>query len=126
MKRTGWILLVFAVGCSTPAPADDPGEEANAAAAASEPAQADPLKQGDDALAKKDYDRALACFTAAIKADAKNAKAYIGRGKAHTEKGKFAEAIADFTEAMRLEPKNAEAYQRRGEARRKRILNTDR
>src|SRR2546430_238591 len=73
--------------------------------------QDDRLKQGKEALAKKDYDAAIAHFTEAIRQDPKNAEAYARRAAARAEARKDHDAtIADATEALRLDPKNATAY----------------
>ena len=55
-------------------------------------------------------------MTDAIRADAKCADAYLGRGHAYGESGQFDEAIVDLTEALRLDPKSAKAYENRGSA----------
>jgi lipoprotein NlpI len=63
---------------------------------------------------KKDFDRAIADFTEAIRLDPKYAAAYDNRGNAYNAKGDFDRAIPDYTEAIRLDPKNAFAYRHRG------------
>jgi len=67
-------------------------------------------------LLAREYDRAIADYSEAIRLDPKNAGAYSGRGEAYCFKGEYDRAIADFTEALRLKPTDAEAYRARGEA----------
>ena len=59
---------------------------------------------------KKDYDRAIADFSEAIRLDPKIAKAYNERGGAYYGKKDYDRAIADYSEAIRLNPKYAHAY----------------
>jgi tetratricopeptide (TPR) repeat protein len=67
---------------------------------------------------KKDYDRAIADFTIAIKLtqDNDNETLYNERGYAYLEKGDYDKALADFNQAVRLYPNSANAYDSRGEA----------
>jgi tetratricopeptide (TPR) repeat protein len=89
----------------------------------------DYIKSGDDWFFKKDYDKAIADFTEAIRLEPKNARAYFNRGSvwkvkcdyayvdrgvARKAKGDYDKAIADFTEAIRLDPKLASGYVARG------------
>lgn len=64
---------------------------------------------------KRDYDKAIAHYTEAIRLDPKNAETYCDRGDIYLlQKGDYDSAIADYTEAIRLKPTDAEAYRRRG------------
>ena len=54
--------------------------------------------------AKKEYDKAIADYTEAIRLDPKNARAYTNRGGLGRQE-EYDKAIADFTEAIRLDPK---------------------
>jgi Flp pilus assembly protein TadD len=55
-------------------------------------------------VAKRDYTRAIADFTEAIRFDAKYVEAYNNRGLAYKATGRKAEAIADFRKAQSLDP----------------------
>jgi tetratricopeptide (TPR) repeat protein len=63
---------------------------------------------------KKDYDRAIAEYTQAIKLDPNYATAYTNRGCVYGGKGDYDRAIADFTQAIKLDPNDAHAYTNRG------------
>jgi Flp pilus assembly protein TadD len=56
---------------------------------------------------KGDYDRAIAYFDEAIRADPKYSYPYNGRGLAWARKGEYDRALADYDQAIRLQPKNA-------------------
>ena len=62
----------------------------------------------------RDYDKAIADYTEAIRLNPKHADAHYGRGTAYRRKGAYGEAIRDFTETVRLNPKHADAYYGRG------------
>jgi tetratricopeptide (TPR) repeat protein len=70
--------------------------------------------RGVEALKAGDYDRAIACFDAALRRRPHDAAAYLGRGLAHARKGSREAAVGDLTQAIRLGPGNAMAYVRRG------------
>ena len=65
-------------------------------------------------LTDGNYEEAIIAFTAAIKIDAKNALAYIGRGDAYLGQGAadeyLAAAFTDFETALSLDDTNADAY----------------
>ena len=62
----------------------------------------------------REYDRAIAAYTQAIRLDPKNTLAYSGRGWAYHEEGDYYSAIANFTEAIWLDSEDAIAYRCRG------------
>ena len=68
--------------------------------------------QGRVYLAKKDWDRAIVSFDAAIRISPHSA-AYNGRGVARANKGDHQLAVTDFTEAIRLNIRNANAFNNR-------------
>src|SRR5216684_3591567 len=70
---------------------------------------------------KKDYDRAIADFSEAIRLDPKYAWTYANRGSIRTAKGEFDLAIADLTEAINLDPKYVWAWFLRGFAQHEKI-----
>lgn len=74
------------------------------------------LTRGTEFLVAKDYDKAIAEFTAAALANGSDPRVFSRRGIAHTRKKDFAAAIADFTTAIRLDP-DARDYVNRGNAR---------
>lgn len=68
------------------------------------------FQRGTDALAAKDYDLAISCFTDLIRSDSSNGKAYEKRGLAYFKKEQLSKAIEDYTEAIRIDPKLSTAY----------------
>jgi len=70
--------------------------------------------RGRAMLEQRDYDGAIADFTAALAFNAKFAPAYHNRGFAKGEKGDYTGAIADYTEAVALDPTDSDAYWGRG------------
>ena len=65
---------------------------------------------------KKEYDKAIRDYDAAIRLDPENASAYDGRGAVWYANNEYDKAIADFGEAIRLDAKDAFAYRCRGTA----------
>jgi tetratricopeptide (TPR) repeat protein len=63
---------------------------------------------------KRDYDRAIADYSEAIKIDPKDATSYDSRGLAWHSKGNYDRAIADYGEALRIEPRYTRVYGDRG------------
>jgi len=59
---------------------------------------------------KKDYDKAIADYTEAIRIDSKYLNAICNRGNARQAKKEYDNAIKDFTEAIRLDPKHTWAH----------------
>jgi tetratricopeptide (TPR) repeat protein len=63
---------------------------------------------------QKNYDKAIADFSEAIKLHPKAAEYYRWRGFAYDELAQYDKTIADYTEVIRLEPKLAMNYFNRG------------
>jgi len=74
------------------------------------------VNQGREELKSKQFDQALASFSAAIKLDAKSVQAYNNRGIAYCEKGDFDKAIADFSQVIEIDPTHGKAYNNRAVA----------
>jgi tetratricopeptide (TPR) repeat protein len=74
------------------------------------------LARGLRAFGQKEYDQAIADFTAAIRLDPKNVHAYSGRAQAWAKKHYRDRETADFTEAIRLDPKNVNYLVARGDS----------
>jgi tetratricopeptide (TPR) repeat protein len=72
------------------------------------------VNRGYEWQAKRDFERAIADYSAAIELDPRYAAAYHRRGMAFHEKGDLDRALADYTTAIRLEP-TASAYTGRGD-----------
>jgi len=75
-----------------------------------------PIEYGNDYYRKGDYDRAIAEYNRAIRADPNYIIAYIHRGNAYYNKGDYDRAIADYNQAIRLDPNFIAAYHNRGNA----------
>ena len=82
--------------------------------AATAVADEDIFKVGLDALKKKDYRFAIACFNDVLAKDPKNSQAFYYRGLAQNGKGFIESAMKNFDEAIRLNPKFKEALVTRG------------
>ncbi|HZE13952.1 MAG TPA: tetratricopeptide repeat protein, partial [Chthoniobacterales bacterium] len=77
------------------------------------------LQKARDALDKHDSETAIALFDKALELhlpSGRAAWAYQGRGRAESEKGRYADAIRDLSEALRLNPRGIDAYYARGYA----------
>jgi tetratricopeptide (TPR) repeat protein len=72
--------------------------------------------KSDNDRAVADHDRAIADYDKAIQLDRKDARVFINRGIAYSNKGKHDRAIADFNEAILVDPKNSDAFARAGDA----------
>jgi tetratricopeptide (TPR) repeat protein len=70
--------------------------------------------RGTAHAAKKDYDKAIAYFSEAIRLDPKFAGAYRNRALAYEEKGDLQKALEDYAVAIEIEPTNSRAYYYRG------------
>ena len=76
-----------------------------------EPSSALFQERGDCWEELRKNERALADYTQAITLDAKNATAYVRRGRVLSyQKEKYAEVDRDFTTAIQIDPKNDAAY----------------
>ena len=64
----------------------------------------------------REFDKAIADDTEAIRYDPEFAPSYCNRADAYCSKGEFDKAIADYTEAIRYNPKLSKAYFGRGVA----------
>jgi tetratricopeptide (TPR) repeat protein len=74
----------------------------------------DPFAQGVAALDRKDYDRAIACFTACLGQNASDPVCLANRGLAHAARQQYDRALADFTQAAQLNPRLALVWVNRG------------
>ena len=75
----------------------------------------DYYESGWDKAFSEDYAGAIVDLTIAIKSNPNYADAYVARGYAYYDLGKYKSAIADYTTAIRLDP-DAYAYYNRGNA----------
>jgi tetratricopeptide (TPR) repeat protein len=64
----------------------------------------------------KDYDRAIADHTAALRLQPNNPRSFNFRGLANRYKGEYDAAIADYSSALAIQPNNAQFYNNRGHA----------
>ena len=74
------------------------------------------INRGSTWSNKKEYDKAIADFTEAIRLDPKGEIPYFKRGNAWHEKKEYDKEIADFTVVIRLDPKNVIALKARAYA----------
>ncbi len=65
-------------------------------------------------FSKKEYGRAIADYTTALRVKPKYARAAKNRGNVWLARGEFEKAIADYTLAIEMNPKYAIAYGNRG------------
>lgn len=76
----------------------------------------DSLRQGDEALARRDVVAAMTAYSAALEADPRNVKAAYERGRLLALIGEPGKAVADFTTAILGDPSFGRAYVGRAEA----------
>jgi formylglycine-generating enzyme required for sulfatase activity/Flp pilus assembly protein TadD len=72
--------------------------------------------QGISKYEAEDYKGAIADFTEAIQLDNLYVGAYLQRGQAYTNLGKYQHAIDDYSKAIELNPDSAKVYNYRGNA----------
>ena len=73
------------------------------------------LKQGEIWFNKRNYNRAIADYTRALKIDSRSVDAYLARGLAWEGIGNYAMSIPDYTKAIELNPHlTIEAYYKLG------------
>ncbi len=84
-----------------------PGEQGNRQAI-------EAVEQGIQYLENEDGDRAIECFTEAIRFCPRFANAYFARACAYDDMGDFDLAVADCTEVIRLDLDHFRAFRLRG------------
>jgi len=72
------------------------------------------IERGDAYIEKKNYDRAIADYSEAIRLNPNDDAAYKKRSYGYVEKGNFSAAITDLTEAIRIDPAYSGYYALRG------------
>jgi len=70
--------------------------------------------RGEEFRKKREFDRAIEEYSAAIRLDPTFTWPYNNRGLTWTAKGEFDKALKDFAEALRLDPKYSFPYNNRG------------
>ena len=70
--------------------------------------------RGDSLMKKRDYDGAIAAFSAALDADPENAVYLNARGLAYGYKGDDEHALADYERCLKVRPNYASAFNNRG------------
>jgi tetratricopeptide (TPR) repeat protein len=70
--------------------------------------------RGDSLMKKRDYDGAVAAFSAALDVDPENAFYLNARGLAYGDKGDDEHALADYELCLKVRPNYASAYNNRG------------
>ena len=71
-------------------------------------------ESGNRHFNNRDFDRAIADYTQALRLTPNDAAIIHNRGNAYTGKGDYNRAISDFNEAMRINPNNAATFSSRG------------
>jgi tetratricopeptide (TPR) repeat protein len=74
------------------------------------------LAAGQAAFDTANYNAAEQCFSKAVEAGPKIAKAYYLRGKSRAKLDKFEEAIEDYDKFLEWDIKNADVYDAKGNA----------
>ncbi|KAF2571646.1 hypothetical protein F2Q70_00006419 [Brassica cretica] len=74
-------------------------------------------EKGNAAYKGRQWNKAVSCYTEAIKLNGANATYFCNRAAAYLELGRFQQAEEDCTEAILIDKKNVKAYLRRGTAR---------
>ncbi len=69
---------------------------------------------GNDAIAKKQFDKAIVLFDKALKADPNDVAALVGRSRAFLQMGDVAKALTDANAAIQKSPNVASAFGQRG------------
>jgi len=75
---------------------------------------ADLRQKGNDALAAKDFKKAVEFYSLACNIDTENAMIYANRSAAYANLGQWSEAWADAQRATFLDPKYGKGWQRKG------------
>jgi tetratricopeptide (TPR) repeat protein len=73
-------------------------------------------KRGNEYLANREWDKAIADFNEVIRLDPERTSGYYSRGTCYDAKGDYDRAIEDFNKAIRLLPDLPSSYEDRGEA----------
>ena len=68
------------------------------------------VNRGNGYARKKQYDRAIADFSQAIKLNPELWQYFYNRGKVYSEKRDYDRAITDFTQSIKLNPKLRRVY----------------
>jgi tetratricopeptide (TPR) repeat protein len=97
---------------SSSTPASSPSPAPNLAATNFE----EVISRADSELKDKQYDKAVADYSEAIRVKPDQAEASYHRGNAYDGLSQYDKAVADYTEAIRLKPDYAEAYESRADA----------
>eukprot|EP01047_Picozoa_sp_COSAG01_P005262 COSAG01_NODE_178_length_22933_cov_18.398529_18_plen_158_part_00 len=74
----------------------------------------DAKELGNDALKRKDYNKAVEHYTEAIRIDGQNHTYYSNRSAAYASMGKPVEALADAEKCIQMNPEFARGYGRKG------------
>jgi tetratricopeptide (TPR) repeat protein len=109
-------LDAYTASNTAPDAGREAGPPATASAAATNAAGGphELVEKAKRSMREGDLDSAVRDLTAAIRADALYAEAYVVRGQAAFQIGDTERAIADFNEGIRLDPRNALAIRARG------------
>jgi tetratricopeptide (TPR) repeat protein len=76
--------------------------------------QSPELTAANEAIKKKDYDKALKLFDKYISANPADASGYVGRSRVNVQLGNIQRAAEDSKVAIEKDPKNAQAYGQEG------------
>jgi tetratricopeptide (TPR) repeat protein len=68
------------------------------------------LDQADAAFNQGRYDEAIAVYSAIIRAEPTNIRAYLQAGRAYAAKGRYEDAVAVFNKGLQQKPDSAQSH----------------
>ena len=72
------------------------------------------MNRGRCQRTNRDFDRAIADFSEAIRLTPRDVDPYLDRASAYAQKGDLDRAVVEYGEALRVDPNSASGYRQRG------------